>query len=99
MKRTWGESLSATFSAGFINFVLSLPGILLFFSGIFMMVSGNSSFGVVLIGGGIVLLVVASLISSAVNAILLAAIYLYATERDVPEYFDRDLIAHSFAGG
>ena len=99
MKRTWGESLSATFSAGFINFVLSLPGILLFFSGVFMMVSGNSSFGVVLIGGGIVLLVVASLISSAVNAILLAAIYLYATERDVPEYFDRDLIAHSFARG
>ncbi len=97
MKRTWGESLSASFSAGFINFMLSLPGIILIFPGIFVIASGNTLFGVVLIVGGVILLLLASLISSAVNAILLTAIYLYATEGNIPEYFDRNMIAHSFA--
>ena len=98
MKRTWGESLSASFSAGFINFLLSAPGILLLFPGGYLLANGNPESGGVLIVGGILLLVLASLVASAVNSILVAAIYLYATEGEVPEYFDRELIAHSFAG-
>jgi len=97
MKRTWGESLSASFSAGFINFLLSLPGILLLFAGGFLLANGNPALGGTLIAGGIVLFLLASLVSSAVNSIILAAIYLYATEGEVPNYFDRNLIAHSFA--
>lgn len=97
MKRTWGESLSASFSAGFINFLLSVPGILLLLLGGYLLTNGNPEFAGILIAGGIILLILASLVASAVNSILLAAIYLYATEGEVPEYFDRDLIAHSFA--
>jgi hypothetical protein len=97
MKRTWGESLSASFSAGFINFLLSLPGILLLLPGGYLLANGNPALAGVLLAGGIVLLLLASLVSSAVNSILLAAIYLYATEGEVPDYFDRDLIEHSFA--
>lgn len=97
MKRTWGESLGASFSTGFINFLLSLPGILLIFPGMYLIANGNTPFGAGLIVAGVVLFLLASLISSAVNAILLAAIYLYATEGEVPEYFDRNLIEHSFA--
>ena len=97
MKRTWGESLSASFSAGFINFMLSLPGVILIVLGMLLVASENSLPGVGLIVGGVILLLLASLISSAVNAILLTAIYLYATEGSVPDYFDRNMIAHSFA--
>ncbi len=97
MKRTWGESLSASFSAGFINFLLSLPGLLLLLPGGYLLANGNPALGGVLLASGVILLLLASLVSSAVNSILLAAIYLYATEGDVPDYFDRDLIEHSFA--
>jgi len=96
MKRTWGESLSASFSAGFINFLLSLPGILLLLPGGYLLGTGNPELGAVLLGAGVILLLLASLVSSAVNSILLAAIYLYATEGDVPDYFDRKLIRNSF---
>ena len=96
MKRTWGESLSASFSAGLINFLLGLPGLILIVPGMFLIVNGSPAPGIGLIVAGVVLLLLASLVSSAVNTILLAALYLYATEGNVPEYFDRDLIAHSF---
>lgn len=97
MRRTWGESLSAGFSAGFISFLLSLPGVLLVVIGIFLMSSGTTVPGIVVVALGVCLLLLASLVSSAVSSILLAALYLYATEGEVPEYFDRHLIEHAFA--
>jgi hypothetical protein len=78
--------------------LLSLPGVLLLLPGGYLLANGNPELGGVLLAGAIILLLLASLVSSAVNSILLAAIYLYATEGEVPDYFDRDLIEHSFAG-
>ncbi|MEO2034662.1 MAG: hypothetical protein ABGZ35_21500 [Planctomycetaceae bacterium] len=60
-------------------------------------VHGNTLFGMALILARVVLFLVTSLIPSAVNAILLAANGLSATEEDVPEYFDRNLVEHGFA--
>lgn len=97
MKRTWGESLSAGFSAGLINFLLSLPGVLLLVAGVFVLGSGSTVAGAAIVAVGVCLLLLASLIASAVSSILLAALYMYASEGEIPEYYDQDLIRHAFA--
>tara|TARA_R110002095_G_scaffold184553_3_gene161739 strand:+ start:2617 stop:3465 length:849 start_codon:yes stop_codon:yes gene_type:complete len=96
LRKTWGESLVANFGIGMIVFLIMIPIILLIVTGGFIIAAGNVLLGGVLIATGFILILLVSLVSSALHSILIATIYLFAAEDQVPQQFDRDLIAHAF---
>lgn len=96
MKKAWGESLTANFGIGLITFLVSLLAILPVMGGIAMM-SVSPVIGGLLIALGVLWVLVVSLISSAVGSILLAALYIFASEGKMPEHYDSALIQRAFA--
>ncbi len=97
LKKTWGESLSANFGISTIAFFFMLPAILLIGGGIFLASAANVVLGGVAVGAGVLWLLVVSLVSSALSAIVLAALYMYAATDRVPEAFDQSLLTGAFA--
>ena len=96
LKRTWGEALTANFGIGFIVFLLSLVGLVPLIGGIALCAVGQLALGIVLaVAGGAALLLIA-LVSSALDSIILAALYLYAAEGTIPRYFDKSLLEGAF---
>jgi hypothetical protein len=93
LKKAWGESLVANFGAGLVIFLLFLAALVPAILGALI---GDKAiiFGVVLT---VMLVIVVSLISSAVNAILVTALYQYATREETPREFDVDLLRGAFA--
>src|SRR5262245_39023689 len=81
MKKTWGEALVGHMGVGFFLFLLFIPVFLLFAAGIFLLVKGTTTAGVVLIVIGVVAALIHAAISSALNTILVAALYQYASDK------------------
>ena len=96
LRNTWGESLVANFGIGLIVFLIMIPVVIIMIGGGALIASGNAALGGALFAIGIILILLVSLISSAVQSILIATIYLYAAEDEVPDQFDRSLIEHAF---
>ncbi|MDF1742766.1 MAG: DUF6159 family protein [Gimesia sp.] len=96
LRKTWGESLVANFGIGLIVFLIMIPVFLMIVAGGFIIASGNVILGGALIAVGFISILLVSLISTAIHSILIATIYLYAAEDEVPEQFDRSLIEHAF---
>ncbi len=100
LKRTWGEALGANFGVGFVFFLVTLvalvPLVLAGLLAAFGVSSGNLVLAVLGFGLLVVLLVGVGLVSSAVHSIILAALYVYASEGRVPEAFDGDLMEVAF---
>ena len=94
---TWGESVSSTFSLRLITFLLSLLGVLLIVGGGFLIANQMAAIGIPLLLVGVLILLAISLISSALNSIILAALYIYAVEGRTADNFDPALIEHAFA--
>ncbi len=97
LKRTWGEALTANFGIGLVVFAASLVGLIPLFLGGFALAVGQTVLGVVALAMGIILLLIVSLVSSAMNAIIIGALYLYAAEGTVPQQFDDQLFRAAFA--
>ncbi|MCH7813453.1 MAG: hypothetical protein IID40_05470 [Planctomycetes bacterium] len=93
LKNAWGETIVANFGIGFIVFLLMIAcmGPALF--GVFIGGTVAVTAGIVLSVLGVLLV---SLVSSAVNAISLGALYLYASDGAVPAHFDNDFLSHAF---
>ncbi|HVC92894.1 MAG TPA: DUF6159 family protein [Pirellulales bacterium] len=93
LKKTWGETLTANFSIGlfvFLAYLVALVPLALGFA-----VAGVPG----LIGGAtvtVVLWILISLASAALNTIVMAAAYLYASEGSVPRQFDAELLRDAF---
>lgn len=96
LRKTWGEALAANFGIGILVFLAMVPCIALIFFGVMMLAAGTGALGGVLLCCGVLSLILVSLISSALDSILLAALYLYATEGTVPQHFDNSLLQNSF---
>lgn len=93
MKKSWGESLAANFGAGLLIF-------LMFLAALAPAVIGGLIGGPALIVGiitTVVLVIMVSLISSAVNTIIVTALYQYAAQEKTPSEFDVDLLQGAFA--
>jgi hypothetical protein len=93
LRKTWGEALTARFGIGFVVGLAILASCI---PGVLGVLSGNPAAmiaGVVISG---VLVLTVSLISSALNAIVLAAMYLYAAEGQAPAQFDVQLLASAY---
>jgi hypothetical protein len=94
---TWGESVSSTSSLRLITFLLSLLGVLPIVGGGFLIANQMAAIGIPLLLVGVLILLAISLISSALNSIILAALYIYAVEGRTADNFDPTLIEHAFA--
>lgn len=98
MKNTWGEAMTANFGIGLFTFLSSLPGIGLIFFGARLVAADTQPLGGILIVCGLIALLAVSLISSAVKSILLAGLYLYAADGEVPQQFNRTTFQNAFGG-
>ncbi len=96
VSKTWGESLTANFSTGIIFFLASMLGFFpIYFGG--MMLGTNQAMGITLIALGVIYLLIVALVSSALNSIILAGLYLFASEGEVPQLFDDGLVRGAFS--
>lgn len=96
LRQTWGEALSANWGIGFFTFLLSLLGIAPIIAGMFAFET-SVLLGGALIATGVVWLLFIALISSALDAIVLGALYLYAADGTVPQHFNENLLHDAFA--
>jgi hypothetical protein len=98
LRETWGEALTANFGIGFVTFLaVLLIGVIPLVCGGFAL-TVNFPLGAALMATGIVGLFGVALLSSTLDSILLAALYLYAAEGEVPRQFDKSLFEDAFAG-
>ncbi len=96
MRRTWGESLAAHFGIGLITFLLCLIGMVPIGLGVWALSSQLIVVGIALILVGILFVLAVSLVTSAMNSIIVAALYIYAAEGEVPSHFDSSLLRSAF---
>jgi hypothetical protein len=96
LKKTWGEALVGRLGLGFFLFLLFIPVIVIFVLGVMALSSGAGPVGVALIIVGVIALLLHSAIASALNTILLAALYQYAADDRVPDEFDRSTFEGAF---
>ena len=89
LRKAWGESIVGNLGLGLITFLVTLG--LLIFTGIATVLLavkiGSAAVAFAGMAVMVLLIVVAALVGSALNAIVLSALYLYATEGKVPEAF------------
>lgn len=97
MRKTWGESLGATFGMSLIGFLLCIPAFGLVIGGGYCLATGMPEIGIALIIAGILGIILVSLITSALDGIVTAALYLYAAEETMTDYFDSSQLSHAFA--
>lgn len=97
IKKTWGESIGANFGIGFITFLGFLVCLVPLVIGGALIGNGMAALGIVALAVGFIGLLLVSLISSALDAIILAALYLYAADREVPLQFDSRMMQNAFA--
>lgn len=97
LKKTWGEALVGKLGLGLFMFLLFIPVILVFVLGGVMIANGMTVPGIVVLVLGLIALLLHSAISSALNTILLAALYQYAAQDQVPAEYDRSTFEHAFA--
>lgn len=97
LRKAWGESLTANFGIGIITFLFNIPAMLLIFAGVYAATAASVALGAAMIGLGVLALLIISLISSALNAIVLAALYLYGATDRVPQAFDASQLRAAFA--
>jgi hypothetical protein len=96
LRRTWGEALSANFGIGLIVFLVSLIGVVPLMLGVAAFAAGLWPLGILGVAAGVTWILLVSLVSSALNAIIVGALYLYAAEGSVPRLFNDQLLASAF---
>lgn len=96
LRKTWGEALSANFGIGLFTFLGILLALAPLILGGFALANGMTAVGVAGIACGILAMITVSLVSSALNSILLGALYLYAADGEVPQQFDASVLRDAF---
>lgn len=97
LRKTWGEQIVGNLGIGFV-FGLIFFGVILLFVPVITAVVATKSIALIVaaIGGLVLILIGLGLFSSALNGIYTAAVYRYATEGQVGEYFEADLVQNAF---
>ena len=99
IRKAWGESLVSKAGIGLVVTLLTIGATVVVAVGFGFLAVKTASLTIAIIGGLAVLgvIVLGSLIGSALNSIVLSALYLYATEGKVPEAFADAGLQHAFA--
>jgi hypothetical protein len=95
MRKTWGETLIGKMGIGLVVLAAMIPGTILMMVG-FVAMTANAILGGTIIAIGVLWIMGASLVSAAVQSILLTALYLYASEGTAPPQFDAALLQSAF---
>ncbi len=96
MFKTWGETFTSSFSLGIFNVIVFAIAAIPIFGGVTLLSSGSAILGGVLIGVGALLAIAGVLITSTLDSILLAALYIYAEEGTVPNAYDATKFSKAF---
>jgi hypothetical protein len=79
LKASWGEALFSNLGIGLIFFLLALIGVVVMFLGIYLIVVTSVVIGIVLCVIAVLYWVFLAVLSSAVHAVLMTALYRFAT--------------------
>jgi hypothetical protein len=96
MKSTWGEALGAHFGITFIVFLAYLVALLPAGLAAAAFSAQMIAIGVVLAVVAVVWMLLVALVSTALNSIIQAALYVYAVDHKVPAHFDSGVLEHAF---
>lgn len=88
LKRSWGEALVGNLGLGAIFALAMLPGIALLGLGICGIVAWGVAAGIAILVSAIVYILIIAIIASAAEAVLVAALYRFATTGQVSEEFE-----------
>ncbi|MGE0376471.1 MAG: DUF6159 family protein [Planctomycetaceae bacterium] len=97
LRKAWGESLAANFGIGIITFLCMLAAMVPLVLGGIALGNGQTAVGIAGLACGILGMIVVSLVSSALNSIVIGALYLYAADGEVPQQFDAQTLRGAFA--
>jgi hypothetical protein len=97
LRQHWGTALVSNFSVGMIDVLIMLPVMIIGIVLIFMANSAGNTVGVGIVISALMLIgfIVSSAIS-AVDVILKAVLYNYATDRTVPVGIDAGVLEQAF---
>jgi hypothetical protein len=94
-KQTWGETLIGSFGFGIVFFLLALLGILPIILGYFLGETTGVIIGVII---AFFYWAFIGVVASATNGIYVAALYQFATKKQLPPEFDASLIPQTVQG-
>ncbi|MCM2374787.1 DUF6159 family protein [Aporhodopirellula aestuarii] len=97
LKSSWGEALAGNSSIGFFCFLAMLPCIGLIIGGGVVAGNGMALLGAALALIGVLGILLVSLISSALSAIIQAAVYMYGASGTAPSGFESSTLRSAFA--
>lgn len=97
LKSSWGEALAGNSSIGFFCFLAMLPCIGLIVGGGTLVGNQMAIPGGALIATGVLGVLLVSLISSALSAIVQAAVYMYGSSGNAPVGFESSTLRGAFA--
>jgi len=86
-KKTWGETLVGNLGIGIIFGLALIPGLLLIFVGVLGLFTWGLFAGIAILAAAIVYILIMAIIWSAAEAVLVAALYRFATTGRVSEEF------------
>jgi hypothetical protein len=93
IKRTWGETVGGEVGMSLIFLGLGLVGLVVFLAGLWT----GGVIGLALFGAAVLYWVLLVVVYTAAQGILTAALYRYATTGQVPQGFDRSMMANAVA--
>jgi hypothetical protein len=96
IRHTWGEALVGNMGTGLLVMLGMIPGFLSFVIGIVLFAANQPIAGGIFFGLGAIWIALVSLVGTAVQSILLTALYLYAADGTTPPQFDENLLKQAF---
>jgi hypothetical protein len=96
MRKTWGEALVGNVGIGFFLFLLFIPILLMFVGAGFLAFKGMTTAAVILAIVAVVSALIHAAVSSALNTILIAALYQYASSDQVAPGFEERQFSGAF---
>ncbi len=96
IKQTWGESLAAHFSIGWLLFIINLPAILIF---VVIAITGSLPPALmgILIGCAAMWLVFTTVMGLAAKSVLTMALYQYSATGTAPDVYDTHKLRYAFS--
>lgn len=95
LRKTWGEELGGKAGVRLFVFLMMLPGLLIAFGGL-MLLPTSAPLAIAVFALAFLYMVGVGAIGSALDGILVAALYLYASYGEIPQGFQKSRLSGAF---
>lgn len=95
IRKTWGEAMVAHVGLSVVSVLTIFPAFILIMIGV-MVLEGAPALGIFIIASALLMIALTALVLSTLDAILTSALYVYAVDGKLPEYFDGVDLEHAF---